>query len=121
MSLNINALLANSRVCDIEYQPNLAHDFLMMKNLTFILALFCAAPASAACFADYKAKLDDPLRLHYGVAKLSEANCKKAAASADIQKRISKDGWKLLTVISLFDDSALGSKKESAGAYFLRY
>ncbi|WP_380055802.1 hypothetical protein ACFE33_01190 [Falsihalocynthiibacter sp. SS001] len=93
----------------------------MIKQLTFAFALLCAAPASAACYADYKAKQDNPLKLHYGVVKLTDANCKKPAAGDDIQSRIQGDGWKLLTVISLFDDSALNSKKESAGAYFLRY
>lgn len=93
----------------------------MMKHIAFVLALVCAAPASATCYADYKAKMDNPLRLHYGVAKLSEANCNKSAAATDIRNRIKADGWKLLTVIGLFEDAALGAKKESAGAYFLRY
>lgn len=93
----------------------------MMKYIAFVLALSCAAPASSACYADYKAKMDDPLRLHYGVAKLSDANCNKGSATSDIQKRIKKDGWKLLTIIGLFDEAALNGKKESAGAFFLRY
>lgn len=93
----------------------------MMKHIAFVLALTCAAPASAACYADYKAKMDNPLRLHYGVARLSEENCNKSAAATDIQNRIKSDGWKLLTVVSFFEDDALGAKKESAGAYFLRY
>lgn len=93
----------------------------MMKHIIFAMALLSAAPASAACYADYKAKQDNPLKLHYGVVKLKKAECEKASAKPAIESRISKDGWKLLTVISLFDDSALGSKKESAGAYFLRY
>lgn len=93
----------------------------MLKHLTFAMALLCAAPASAACFADYKAKQDDPLRLHYGVVKLTDDTCDKATAGPVIEKRIRKDGWTLLTVISVFEDSDLNSKKESAGAYFLRY
>ncbi|MDE0591052.1 hypothetical protein OU789_14030 [Halocynthiibacter sp. C4] len=93
----------------------------MMKHIVFTLALLCAAPASAACYADYKAKRDDPLRLHYGVVELAEQNCKKAKAGDAISKRISKDGWTLLTVISVFDQSGLNAKKESAGDYFLRY
>lgn len=93
----------------------------MIKSIAFAIALLCAAPASADCFADYKAKQDDPLKLHYGVVKLSDANCSKSSASANISSRIKKDGWKLLTVISVFDDAALGGKKESAGDFFLRY
>lgn len=93
----------------------------MMKHIVFAIALLGAAPASAACYADYKAKQDNPLRLHYGVVKLADNACDKSAAGPVIGKRISKDGWTLLTVISVFDDSALSGKKASAGAYFLRY
>ncbi|MEH6833536.1 MAG: hypothetical protein V7657_03000 [Falsihalocynthiibacter arcticus] len=93
----------------------------MMKHIIFAIALLGAAPASAACYADYKAKQDNPLRLHYGVVKLTDDTCEKSAAGSVIAKRIGKDGWTLLTVISVFDDAALNGKKASAGAYFLRY
>ena len=36
--------------------------------LAFAAALAMAAPAEAACYAQYKAKQDNPLRFHVGVA-----------------------------------------------------
>ena len=47
-----------------------------------LLALTLALPAQAAgCYADYKAKQDNPLRLHYGVAQISGACDRDSAAS----------------------------------------
>ena len=93
----------------------------MMKKLVLALALMAAAPASASCYADYKAKLDSPLRLHYGVIELPDTACTKQAASAQIAQRIGADGWKLLNILSIFNADGLEERKNSAGQYFLRY
>lgn len=93
----------------------------MMKKLILILALLAASPASASCYADYKAKQDNPLRLHYGIIELPDTACTKQAAKAQITQRIAADGWKLLHVLSIFDADQLGERKSSAGQYFLRY
>lgn len=79
-----------------------------------------AAPAQAACYADYKAKQDDPLRLHYGVIELS-GDCDPTAAEAEIPGRIAPDGWTLLTVLAVFDDTGLDERRANAGDYYLRY
>jgi len=93
----------------------------MMKKLILILALMAASPASASCYADYKAKQDNPLRLHYGIIELPDTACSKQAAKAQISQRIAADGWKLLHVLSIFNEDGLGERKNSAGQYFLRY
>ena len=86
------------------------------------LALLWVQAANASCFADYKAKQDSPLRLHYGVISLPSSVCSsKSAAKKTIAKKISRDDWTLLTVIGLFDESGLGERKNSAGAYYLKY
>ncbi|WP_187393748.1 hypothetical protein [Oceaniovalibus sp. ACAM 378] len=90
--------------------------------LAVCLSLFgFAASAEAACFADYKAKTDNPLKLHYGVIKLPQNACDSKSARAVIERRIGADGWQLLNVMSVFDESGLEQRKDSAGAYFLRY
>ena len=92
-----------------------------MTRLAFTLFLALAATgAQADCFADYKAKRDDPLKLHYGVAEVSGA-CTKANARVELTPRVAVDGWTLLNVVSVFNDGGLEERKESAGAYFLRY
>jgi hypothetical protein len=90
--------------------------------LGLVVALLAALPASAACYADYKAKQDNPLRLHYGVIELPDSACgSRAEAAKVIDKRIGRDGWQLLNVMSIFGAEGLDERKQSAGQYYLRY
>ena len=94
----------------------------MMKTMITIFAICCAAPASAACYADYKAKQDSPLKLHYGVVELPDDACDNHnAAARDIERRLSRAGWQLLEVNSIFDESGLSSRQGRAGAFFLKF
>ncbi len=79
-----------------------------------------AGPAGAACYADYKAKRDDPLRLHYGVAELRGA-CSAESAAEELAPRLAADDWQLLNVLGVFEESGLEERRDSAGDYFLRY
>ena len=94
-----------------------------MKRLILaaILGAVLAAPASAECYADYKAKQDDPLRLHYGVMEVPDSECDPGAAAGTMRSRLQSDGWKLLNVMSVFGPEGLDERKASAGEYFLRY
>lgn len=91
------------------------HTFLSLLVLTL-----CAGTAQADCYADYKAKRDDPLRLHYGVAAIA-GDCSKANAKEQLRQRLSDENWQLLNVVGVFEDAGLEQRKESAGEYFLRY
>jgi hypothetical protein len=88
--------------------------------LTLFAVALSAASAQAACYADYKAKQDDPLRLHYGVAEITGA-CTTEAARAELDQRLSANGWQLLTILGVFDDAGLAERRDSAGEYYLRY
>lgn len=86
----------------------------------FIATLAFAHPGHAAgCYADYKAKQDNPLRLQYGVAEISQ--CSKGAAQAELSARLAAQGWTLLNIVSVFDESGLEERKQSAGPNFLRF
>ncbi|UWR24257.1 hypothetical protein [Sulfitobacter sp. S190] len=96
-----------------------------MKNallsLCAVAALSMGSPAMAAdCYADYKAKQDDPLRLHYGVAEIRGA-CDKRSAKSELAGRLSGAGWTLLNIVSVFGPDGLESRKDSAGSNFLRF
>lgn len=93
-----------------------------MKILFCSIAAMCllAGAAQAACYADYKAKQDDPLRLHYGVAEV-QGDCSVRNAQSQLRGRLASGGWELLNVLSVFDDAQLDQKKDSAGDYFLRF
>ncbi|WP_299780242.1 hypothetical protein [uncultured Roseobacter sp.] len=85
-----------------------------------VAALALAQPGhTAGCYADYKAKQDNPLRLHYGVAQISQ--CSKGAAKAELSARLANQGWTLLNIVSVFDESGLAERKQSAGSNFLRF
>lgn len=88
--------------------------------LTLALTLALAGGAAAQCFADYKAKQDNPLRLHYGVAQLSGA-CSSGSARSELQGRLAAQGWTLLQVMSVFGPEGLDQRKDSAGQYYLRF
>ncbi|WP_371155920.1 hypothetical protein [Jannaschia sp. 2305UL9-9] len=87
---------------------------------SLIVLLLCASTAQAACYADYKAKQDDPLRLHYGVMEVPDAACSASAAAAVVADRL-RDGWQLLSIESVFGPEGLDQRRASAGPYFLRY
>lgn len=86
------------------------------------LAVALALPAHADCYADYKAKQDNPLRLAYGVSQVSDAACgKPKQAKSELSPRLSADGWTLLKIVSTFGPEGLNERKASAGEFFLRY
>lgn len=86
-----------------------------------LVAVLLAGPAGAACYADYKAKKDSPLQLHYGVAEVSDPGCTREGATAELAPRLARAGWTLLNVLSTFGPEGLEKRKASAGAYYLRF
>lgn len=108
----------------IEY-PRIQAQCDNMKNIVLpvTLALCLTAPGNASaadCFADYKAKQDNPLRLHYGVIQIS-GPCKKGPARSEIAARLGQNGWTLLNVLSVFGPEGLEERKANAGSYYLRF
>ncbi len=95
-----------------------------MKQILSSLALAAlisvgSQAVAADCYADYKAKQDNPLRLHYGVMQVS--GCDKGSARKEIEKRLRSNGWTLLNVMSVFESDGLDQRKANAGKYYLRY
>ncbi len=97
-----------------------------MNMRPFLVALAAitalASPASAACYADYKAKRENPLKLHYGVMRIDSNSCDMSdKVKSTVSNRLKSSGWQLLQVQSVFDDSGLEKRKRDAGEYFLRF
>lgn len=89
--------------------------------VVLIIGLLAASPSFAAeCYADYKAKRDTPLRLHYGVMQL-HGSCARGPARAEVSARLKQNGWKLLNVRSVFGPEGLAERKANAGSYYLRF
>lgn len=93
----------------------------MKRILSLTLTLMVlSTSAHAACYADYKAKRDDPLRLHYGVAQIM-GTCSPAGARAELTRRLAANDWQLLSIEGVFDDAGLEERQNSAGQFYLRY
>ena len=95
-----------------------------MKQTSFFVALALVAASvlpvhAAGCYADYKAKQDNPLRLHYGVAQVSA--CDRGTAQAELKNRLAASGWTLLQIMSVFGPDGLDQRKDSAGQNYLRF
>lgn len=88
--------------------------------LSLLMIFALAGVAQASCFADYKAKMDDPLRLQYGVIEIRGA-CTRADAENEVRDRLSAAGWQLLELQDLFDEAGLEARRETAGEFFLRF
>lgn len=94
----------------------------ILKTLLAALALTAiAAPLHAACYADYRASMDNPLRLHYGVMQVPDSACSAGAATPVVAGRLAAQGWTLVQVVSVFDDSGLASRRADAGQYYLSF
>lgn len=97
----------------------------MKTHLSLIaIALFSltATHAHAACYADYKAKQENPLKLHYGVVQVDISPCTMSdTLTSVVRQKLQAAGWQLLQVQSVFDDSGLGKRKQDAGQFFLRF
>lgn len=95
-----------------------------MKTLlaTAALALMAALPAQAACYADYRAQQQNPVRFHYGVAQVPDSACGNPSAAAQaLASRLQQNGWILVDVLSTFGDDGLASRRQNAGQYYLRF
>ncbi|PZX46248.1 hypothetical protein LY56_01221 [Roseinatronobacter thiooxidans] len=97
----------------------------LMKHAFRLFALLAglalAGQASAQCYADYKAKQDNPLRLQYGIIELPQSACASVQAARDYAKPvISRSGWTLLQIESIFEPSEFQRRSANAGAIHLR-
>lgn len=91
-------------------------------SAAFAIVVLGASAANAACYADYKAKQENPLKLHYGVVQVDISPCTMSqTVTSQVRQRLQAAGWQLLQVQSVFDDSGLGQRRKDAGQFFLRF
>ncbi|MCL4674910.1 MAG: hypothetical protein KJZ59_02505 [Pararhodobacter sp.] len=91
-------------------------------SYTLFAMLVMALPASAECYADFRAQKSNPVQFQYGVAQIPDSACGNAGAAANyLSGRLSQNGWTLVDVLSTFGPEGLGSRRNRAGQYYLRY
>lgn len=90
-----------------------------MMSAALLLAL--ATQASAQCYADYKAKQDNPLKLQYGLIELPRSACGSVrAATGYAAPVIARSGWTLLQIESILTKAQFDARRANAGAIHLR-
>ncbi len=123
--LSDNSPRAPRRAPAILHNPGPGVSFDAMKRTlmltVLLLGMALAGQASAQCFADYKAKQDNPLRLQYGIVELPAEACGSPQAAADYAAAvIARSGWTLLQIESIFDASEFQRRSGHAGAIHRR-
>jgi len=93
----------------------------MKRILASALTLFVlTSPAAAQCYAHYKAKQDDPLRLHYGILALETSAC-SGNPVREVRARLAAQNWTLLTLVETTTETPSQQQRVNAGVYFLRF
>lgn len=93
----------------------------ILTSAVFLLGLALAGQASAQCYADYKAKQDNPLRLQYGIVELPAAACASRRAAHDHAARvIARSGWTLLQIESIFNADEFQRRSANASVIHRR-
>ncbi len=92
-----------------------------MKWIIITLAIFLTQSAQAACYADYKAKQENPLKLHYGIMKFDSVKCTASIVQKKVALRLLPHGWTLLNLLTVSRKLPTTQRKENAGENFLRY
>ncbi|TVP72449.1 MAG: hypothetical protein EA339_06645 [Rhodobacteraceae bacterium] len=92
-----------------------------LRTLALLTGLALASQASAQCYADFKAKQDNPLRLQYGIIELPDSACgSREAAARYAGPVITRSGWTLLQIESIFGASEFQSRSAHAGVIHRR-
>ena len=92
-----------------------------MKWIIITLAIFLTQSAQAECYADYKAKQENPLKLHYGIMKFDSVECTASIVQKKVALRLLPHGWTLLNLLTVSRKLPTTQRKENAGENFLRY
>ncbi|WP_071797810.1 hypothetical protein [Natronohydrobacter thiooxidans] len=92
-----------------------------LRLFALLAGLALATQASAQCYADFKAKQDNPLRLQYGIVELPASACGSRQAATDYARAvIAGSGWTLLQIESIFDASEFQRRSANAGVIHRR-
>ena len=96
----------------------------MVRVIAATIFLWGACLSSLAhaesCFVLYKAKKDNPLKLHLGLMKI-DRTCSDDAIEAILRLRLQPVGWSLLQIVNVSKDIEVDKIKRDLGEYFLKY
>ena len=95
-----------------------------VRVIAAAIFLWCACLLSVAhaedCFVLYKAKKDNPLKLHLGLIQIN-GQCSDHDVEGITSKRLSSTGWKLLQIVTASGNIDTKKMESDVGDYFLKY
>ena len=93
---------------------------LIKISLVLCFATFDSAAYANECFVLYKAKKDNPLKLHLGLIQIN-SQCSNHDIEGITSKRLSSTGWKLLQIVKVSSNVDTKKMESDLGDYFLKY
>jgi hypothetical protein len=93
---------------------------LIKISLALCFATFFSASHANECFVLYKAKKDNPLKLHLGLIQIN-GQCSDHDVESITNKRLSSTGWKLLQIVTASGNIDTKKMESDLGDYFLKY
>jgi hypothetical protein len=97
----------------------------MLAKFIKITVVFCftivfSQAQATQCFVLYKAKKDNPLKLHLGLMQINET-CTMKNIDTKINNRLNSYGWTLLQIVTATENVKIEKMKRDLGDYFLKY
>jgi hypothetical protein len=98
--------------------------FMLLKQPKFLLILlltcFFSTVYADECFVLYKAKKDNPLKLHLGLMQVKNA-CLGRNLESIVSNRLNSSGWLLLKIVNITENIETEKMKSDLGDYFFKY
>ena len=78
------------------------HLRLLKISLILFFSIFFTSVHAGECFVLYKAKKDNPLKLHLGLMQMNEP-CSGKSLNIVVSNRLNPSGWLLLKIVNTFE------------------
>ena len=80
-----------------------------------------AMPASAACYAEYRAQQQSPVQLAFGVAEIRSGSCDAQSAAAYLRSALARSGWTLSNIVSTVSTNSAPGNSGYTNGHYLRF
>lgn len=98
----------------------IVHSKLLKISLILCFSFFFTGVYAGECFVLYKAKKNNPLKLHLGLMQVNEP-CSGNSLEIVVSNRLKPSGWLLLKIVNTTESIETEKMKSDLGDYFLKY
>ncbi|WP_127106179.1 hypothetical protein [Pararhodobacter zhoushanensis] len=90
---------------------------ILAAGATLVMAL----PASAACYAEYRAQQQNPVQLAFGVAEIRGGSCDAQSAATYLRSALARSGWTLSNIVSTVSSNSAPGNSGYTNGHYLRF